>query len=191
MRETEELYFTNRHDWRSWLEKNHETKKDVWLIFYKKHAGKPNITYDEAVEEAICFGWIDSIVKRLDDEKFARKFTHRKPDSNWSESNKKRAHKMITQRRMTKAGLELINQAKQSGQWNRSSQPRKKFSVPDYIRLFLRSNRKAQANFNKLAPSYRRQYVGWIDSARKEETRRKRLAEAIQLLERNEKLGMK
>ncbi len=191
MRKTEELHFARRSDWRSWLEKNHETTKDAWLIFYKKHTGKPNITYDEAVEEAICFGWIDSIIKRIDDQKFARKFTPRKPTSSWAESNKKRVQKMIMQGRMTKAGLELINQAKQHGQWSQNSLLRKQISFPEYIEQALRSNEKALINFNKLAPSYRRQYVGWVNSAKKEETRRKRLAEVIGKLERNEKLGMK
>ncbi len=191
MRSTEELYFTSRRDWRTWLERNHETKKEAWLIFYKKCTGRPNVTYDESVEEAICFGWIDSILKSIDDERFARKFTPRKPDSNWSESNKKRAQKMIMQRKMTKTGLELVNQAKQRGQWNHVSQPKKELFVPEYVQDALRSNEKALANFNKLAPSYRRQYVGWVDSAKKEETRRKRLAEVIGVLERSEKLGMK
>jgi len=191
MRKTEELHFASRRDWRSWLEKSHATKKEVWLIFYKKHTGKPNVTYDEAVEEAICFGWIDSIVKRIDGEKFVRKFTPRKPDSNWAESNKKRALKMITQGRITKAGLELINQAKQHGQWNQNSPPEKEVSIPECFRHALGSSEKASINFNKLAPSYRRQYIGWVDSAKKEETRRKRLAEVIGVLERNEKLGMK
>jgi uncharacterized protein YdeI (YjbR/CyaY-like superfamily) len=112
MEKTEELHFVNRRDWRSWLEKNHEAKKEAWLIFCKKHTGKPNISYDEAVEEAICFGWIDSIAKRIDDEKFTRKFTPRKPNSEWAESNKKRATKMINEGKMTRAGLELVMQAK-------------------------------------------------------------------------------
>ena len=161
------------------------------MIFYKKHTGKPNVTYDEAVEEALCFGWIDSIVKTIDSEKFARRFTPRKPDSKWSESNKKRAEKMITQGRMTKAGLELINQAKQRGQWSQNSLPQREISVPKYIEHALGSNEKALINFIKLAPSYRRRYIGWVDSAKKEETRKKRLVEVIGVLERNEKLGMK
>jgi uncharacterized protein YdeI (YjbR/CyaY-like superfamily) len=191
MRRIEEQHFASRRDWRLWLEKNHQTKKEAWLIFYKKHTGKPNVTYDEAVEEAICFGWIDSIVQRVDGEKFARKFTHRKPNSNWSEFNKKRADKMIVQGRMTKAGLELVNRAKQKGQWNRSSPTKRETSIPEYIQDALRTSEKALTDFTKLAPSYRRQYIGWVDSAKKEETRRKRLAEVIGVLERNEKLGMK
>ena len=168
MGETEELHMASRGNWRSWLEKNHDTKKGAWLIFYKKHTGKPNVTYDEAVEEALCFGWIDSIVKTIDTEKFARKFTPRKPNSKWSESNKKRAEKMITQGRMTKAGLELINQAKQRGQWSQNSLPQREISVPKYIEHALGSNEKALINFIKLAPSYRRGYIGWVDSAKKE-----------------------
>lgn len=102
---TKQLYVTDRDAWRAWLEKNYDTEKEIWLIYYKKHTGKPRIPYDDAVEEALCFGWIDSTVKRVDDEKFAQKFTPRKNKSNWSDLNKKRAKKMIREGRMTKAGF--------------------------------------------------------------------------------------
>jgi len=130
-------------------------------------------------------------VKRIDDAKFVRKFTPRKPDSKWSELNKKRANKMIDQGKMTKAGLALISQAKDRGQWLKSRQLKKDFAVPKYVEHALQSNDKALSNFRKLAPSYKRQYIGWVDSAKKEETRRRRLAEVIRILEKNEKLGMK
>ncbi|UCC32844.1 MAG: hypothetical protein JSW53_03315, partial [Candidatus Bathyarchaeota archaeon] len=91
---TQKLYVTNRDEWRSWLEKNHEAEKEVWLIFYKKHVGKPSVPYEDAVEEALCFGWIDSIIKKIDEKKFVRKFTPRKSSSRWSELNRKRAQKM-------------------------------------------------------------------------------------------------
>jgi len=191
MGETEELHMTSRYNWRSWLEKNHDTKKEVWLIFYKKHTGKPNVTYDEAVEEALCFGWIDSIIKRIDDEKFARRFTPRKPNSKWSESNKKRATKMINEGKMTRAGLELVSQAKKCGEWNKACPLRKSFAIPKYFKEALKSNEKASSNFSNLNASYRRQCIGWVDSAKKEETRKRRLAEAIRVLEKGEKLGMK
>ena len=187
----DELHMVSRDDWHTWLEQNHSTKREVWLVFYKKHTEKPSISYDDAVEEALCFGWIDSIVKRIDDAKFARKFTPRKPDSRWSELNKKRANKMIDQGKMTKAGLVLINEAKERGLWLRRHQPKKDFTVPKYIEHALQSNDKALSNFRKLAPSYKRQYVGWVDSAKKEETRRRRLAEIIRILEKNGKLGLK
>ena len=191
MKRIDELHMVSRDDWRTWLEKNHSTKREVWLVFYKKHTEEPSISYDDAVEEALCFGWIDSIVKRIDDAKFARKFTPRKPDSKWSELNKKRANKMIEHGKMTEAGLVLINQAKERGQWLKSQQPKKDFTVPQYIEHALQSNDKALSNFRKLAPSYKRQYVGWVDSAKKEETRRRRLAEIIRILEKNGKLGLK
>ena len=181
MEKTEELHIVNRRDWHSWLEKNHETKKEAWLIFYKKHTGKPNISYDEAVEEAICFGWIDSIAKRIDDEKFTRKFTPRKPNSNWAESNKKRATKMINEGKMTRAGLELVMQAKNRGEWNKIYPIRKGIVIPGCFEKALRSNEKASSSFSKLGASHKRQYVGWVNSAKKEETRKRRLTEAIRV----------
>ncbi len=93
MKPSEQLYIRNRQEWREWLEKNHSITKKVWLVYYKTHTGKPSIPYDDSVEEAICFGWIDGIIKKLDDEKFARKFMPRRKNSHWSESNKKRAKK--------------------------------------------------------------------------------------------------
>ena len=98
MEATKTLYVTHWKEWREWLEKNYATKQEAWLIYYKKHTGKPIIPYDDAVEEAICFGWIDSIIKRIDDEKYARKFTPRTEDSRWSELNKKRAKKNDSRR---------------------------------------------------------------------------------------------
>ncbi len=187
----EEIHVTSKHGWRAWLQKNHDAKKEVWLVFYKKQTGKSDISYDEAVEEALCFGWIDSIIKKIDDEKFVRKFTPRKPSSQWSESNKRRASKMINEGKMTEAGLALISQAKSRGIWQKRSRPQKEFTIPSYVEIALKSNEKALENFRKLAKSYKKQYVGWVDSAKKEETRKRRLAEVISLLEKNEKLGMK
>ena len=100
----EQLHLSNRNDWRAWLEKNYATEKEVWLIYYKKHAGKPSIPYEDSVEEALCFGWIDGIIKRIDDERCARKFIPRRSRSRWSESNKKRAEKMISATCLFSAG---------------------------------------------------------------------------------------
>lgn len=112
MKTTKKLYVKSRDEWRSWLQNNHAAEKEIWLIYYKKHTGKPRIPYDDAVEEALCFGWIDSIVKRIDDEKYIQKYTPRKDKSIWSELNKKRTEKMIKQGRMTEAGLIKIQKAK-------------------------------------------------------------------------------
>jgi len=191
MKTTDELYVTNRDDWREWLIKNYDVTKEVWLIYYKKHTGKPSVTYDDTVEEALCFGWIDSTIKRIDNERFARKFTPRKARSKWSKANKERARKMIMTGKMTEAGLTKIKAAKRSGEWFKTAPARKKLDIPSYVNEKLAKNQKALANFNNLAQSYKKQYIGWITSAKREETRRRRLAEAIKLLEKNEKLGMK
>ncbi|UCE28860.1 MAG: hypothetical protein JSV85_06245 [Candidatus Bathyarchaeota archaeon] len=98
---TNSLYAVGRDDWREWLRRNHDVKKEIWLIYYKKHTGKPSIPYDDSVEEALCFGWVDSTIKRIDDQRFARKFTPRKARSRWSEANKRRARKMIEERKVT------------------------------------------------------------------------------------------
>ena len=188
---TNELHVADRDDWRDWLRKNHATKKEIWLIYYKKHTGKPSILYDDSVEEALCFGWVDSIIKRIDDEKFARKFTPRKAKSRWSEENKKRARKMIKEGKMTEAGLARIGEAKESGEWFKITPARKELVIPPYLKAALAKNKKALENFSNLTESYKRQYVGWITSAKREETRKRRLAEAIRLLEKSEKLGMK
>jgi len=191
MRINNELCVTSREDWRDWLRRNHYTKKYVWLIYYKKLTGKPSIPYDDSVEEALCFGWIDSIIKKIDNEKFARKFTPRKANSRWSKANKNRARKMIDEGKMTESGLAKIKEARRSGEWFNTVPARKELVVPPYMKEALAKNKKALTNFNNLAKSYKRQYVGWITNAKREETRRIRLAEAIRLLKKNEKLGMK
>jgi len=191
MEAAEELYVTNRGDWRAWLRENHATKKEVWLIYYKEHTSKPRIPYDDAVEEALCFGWIDSIIKKIDDEKFAQKFTPRKRSSKWSEANKKRAMKMIKEGRMTEVGMAKIREAQNSGEWFKTAPIRKELTFPLDLHKQLAANKKALDNFNRLANGYKRLFVRWITSAKKEETRQRRLMEAIKLLEQNKKLGMK
>jgi uncharacterized protein YdeI (YjbR/CyaY-like superfamily) len=190
-RMSEELLATNRDEWRTWLKRNNGIAKQVWLIYYKKHTGKPSISYDDSVEQAICFGWIDGILKRLDNERCARKFMPRRSKSRWSELNKKRAEKMMEAGWMTEAGLARIKEAKESGEWFRAPLNRKELVVPAFMHEALARNKKALANFNKLANSYKRQYVGWVSSAKKDETRKRRLAEVIGVLEQNKKLGLK
>jgi uncharacterized protein YdeI (YjbR/CyaY-like superfamily) len=185
------LYVTNRDEWRTWLKKNHNSRKEVWLVYYKKHTTKPRIPYEKAVEEALCFGWIDSTVKKLDKETYAQKFTPRKANSRWSELNQKRALKMIKAGRMAEAGLAKIRKAKDNGKWSETAQVKKEFVLPPRLKKVLMRNEKAWKNFNNLAPSYKRLYAGWILSAKREETRQRRLKEAMELLEKNRKLGMK
>jgi len=191
VRITEKLYVTNRDDWRTWLEKNHDTKKEVWLIYYKKHTGKPRIPYDAAVEEALCFGWIDRTVKRINDEKYARKLTPRNAKSKWSELNIKRTKKMIREARMTEAGLAKCKEALKSGGKESKTKPsKKKLVIPPDLKEALVKIRKAWENFNSFAPSYKRQYIGWVTSARKEETREKRINRVVEWAAQNKKPGM-
>ena len=192
MKISKTLYVTSRDDWRAWLEKNHETEKEVWLVYYKKHTNQPRIPYDDAVEEALCFGWIDSIVQKIDDERYAQKFTPRRSGSKWSESNKRRVRKLLKEGKMNRAGLAKIGEGVLAAEEGaKSARKTKELVITSYLSEALRGNKKAWENFNDLAPSYRRQYVGWIATAKKEETRKKHIREAIKLLARNEKLGMK
>jgi uncharacterized protein YdeI (YjbR/CyaY-like superfamily) len=190
------LYVANRDDWRSWLQANHAIASEVWLIYFKKHTGQPSIPYDVAVEEALCFGWIDSTVRTIDDKRYMQRFTPRKDKSNWSELNKSRVRRLVAERRMTEAGLAKIS-AEALAEALAEQPPARKdarasgVEVPQYFIEAVRTNKRAWENFNRLAPSYRRQYVEWVMSAKREDTRRKRLKEAKERLSKNEKLGMK
>jgi uncharacterized protein YdeI (YjbR/CyaY-like superfamily) len=164
---------------------------ELLLIFYKKETDKPSIDYEAAVEEALCFGWIDSLVKKIDEERYARKFTPRKDKSVWSESNKKRVKKVIKDGRMTEYGLEKIKAAKKSGKWYKNGPPDIPFTMPSLFSQALKKNKKAKENFEKLSPSHRKHYIGWIATAKKKETVEGRIKESIKILERGKKLGLK
>ena len=186
-----EVHFKNRKEWRGWLSENHDKETGVWLVFLKKEIDKPTIEYEDSVEEALCFGWIDSIIKKIDEEKYARKFTPRKPDSRWSELNKKRVEKMIQAGLMTPFGLEKIKAAQKSGLWEKTDRPQLSFEMSSEFAEALEKSPKAKENFEKLAPSYQKQYLGWIEVAKQPETRKKRIKESISLLNKGEKLGLK
>ena len=179
---TDQLYFINRDDWRAWLEQNHDSNKEAWLVHYKKHTGKPSIPYEDAVEEALCFGWIDGLVRRIDNAKYAVRYSPRKRNSVWAESNKKRVQKMISQGRMTEAGLAKIKQAKDSGEWHNATQ-RETLEIPPDLKKALAANKKAEQNFYSLTSSRRKQFIWWISSAKRKETREKRINEILRLVE--------
>jgi uncharacterized protein YdeI (YjbR/CyaY-like superfamily) len=184
------LHVTSRADWRAWLASHHGSETEVWLIYYKKESGQPRIPYDHAVEEALCFGWVDSIVKRIDDQKYAQKFTPRRNRTKWSALNKERVRKLIKEGRMTDVGLAKIDLAVLGDE--PQARPRKDHRhVPQFMEQALKANPKAWKNFQDLALSYRRNYIGWIMAAKREETRQRRLQEALSLLEQNKKLGLK
>ncbi len=186
-----QLYLKTAYEWREWLHNNHDKETEVWLIFFKKETGEPSIEYESAVEEALCFGWIDSIIKKIDDEKYARKFTPRKDSSKWSELNKKRVARLIENNRMTEIGMAKIESAKSNGQWDKPDRPNIQFEIPKEFQVALDQNRKAKENYEQLAPTYQKQYIGWIVVAKRQETKEKRIKESIELLEKGKKLGLK
>ena len=180
------LDMRKRPQWRKWLEVHHESASEIWLVFHKRHTGEECMSYDDAVEEALCFGWIDSIVRRLDDERYARKFTPRKPESRWSTINRQRFAKLEARGLLTAAGRKRVP-TERSG-----DAPRPSVSViPSYIEKPLKATARAWDYFEELPASYRRAYIAWIDSAKREVTREKRLREAISLLAAGKKLGLK
>ncbi len=187
---TKQVYVTNRTDWRAWLEENFKTEKEVWLIHYKKHTGKPSIPYEDAVEEALCFGWIDGLLRRIDDEKYIIRYSPRQKKSIWSDSNKRRIEKLIKQGRMTEAGLAKVKQAKENGEWDRAMSREEDPQVPPDLKKALVTNRNAMKNFYNFAPSYRKQYTWWITSAKKGETRAKRIQETVNRAAQNMKPGI-
>ena len=185
-------YARDRAAWRQWLSQNHDLEMDgVWLVYYKAHTGKSCVAYDDSVEEALCFGWVDSLIRRLDDDRFARKFTPRKPDSHWSESNRKRVEHLIAQGLMTPAGIALVETAKASGRWLDDGRPQVSERPCQAFRDALVANREAARFFDALTMAQQRQFVLWINTAKKDETRSRRVAESITLLEQGKKLGMK
>ena len=181
---------TSRTKWRSWLNQNHNKSKGVWLTFFRKHTGAEGINYEEAVEEALCFGWIDSMIKRIDDDKYVRKFTPRSNHENWSALNIRRAKKMIKAGKMTPVGLEKFKTVLHKKAAIKKAK-RPQVVLREYIRAALLANRPAWDNFNALAKSYQGQYIFWIDSAKKEDTRKHRLTESIELLIKNQRLGLR
>jgi uncharacterized protein YdeI (YjbR/CyaY-like superfamily) len=175
------LIFKTRHEWRGWLEKNHKAKKEAWVVFYKKHTGEPGVSYLDVLEEALCFGWIDGPLKRIDNEKHAIKFTPRRKQSVWAESNIERAKRMIRIGKMTPAGLEAFR-------GHEARKVPKNIPMPQDLEDALKKSRKAWENFQKFPPSHRKHYFWWIISAKQPETRERRIREVVKRAAENRKL---
>ena len=184
----------NRIHWRKWLEKNHSTSHGVWMIYYKKQTGKREFNIADAVEEALCFGWIDSIAQKLDDERTMQKFTPRKPKSVWSKINKQRIEKLIEQKLMTPAGMSKIEEAKRNGSWdtlNNSDFHAENNSLPDELRKAFSKSKKALENFKAFPPGYRKRFLFWIDSAKTPGTKAARIKQTLLMAAANKKPGLK
>jgi uncharacterized protein YdeI (YjbR/CyaY-like superfamily) len=175
-----------RRAWRRWLDEHHGSESAAWLIFHKRHTGIACMSYDDAVEEALCFGWVDSIIKRLDEDRYARKFTPRAPNSRWSTINRKRYADLKKRGLLAPPGLARLPT-------DRSGDPPKLSAdvLPPYFKERLQANAAAWNYFHSLAPSYRTMYIAWVEAAKREETRERRIRESIDLLAAGKKLGMK
>jgi uncharacterized protein YdeI (YjbR/CyaY-like superfamily) len=179
------LHVRNLREWRAWLENQHASSAGIWLVFYKGQGRNRSIPYEESVREALCFGWIDSLIKRLDDDCYARKFTPRQPSSKWSEINRKRWAELKAADRLKNSGLTAAPTG--NAYAARPAIP----ELPTYIAAAFKRAPAAWNSFRALARSHRREYVGWIHSAKRAETREKRIHESIRLLSAGKKLGLK
>lgn len=173
-----------RAEWRSWLAQNHTRKEGIWLISYKKETGKLRFDYDEAVEEALCFGWIDSKPNKLDDERSLLWFAPRKPRTGWSKLNKDRVERLIAQELMMPAGLAKVEAAKQDGSWN-ALDAIEALEIPPDLEQALATYPLATQNFMAFPKSVKRGILEWIAAAKKPETRAKRIQETAQLADEN------
>ncbi|UCG54381.1 MAG: YdeI/OmpD-associated family protein [Dehalococcoidia bacterium] len=183
-------YFRDRYQWNQWLLKNHNIVHEIWLLHYKKSSGKVGITYDEAVEEAIRFGWIDGKLKSIDDERFILRYSPRKARSVWSKLNKERAEKLMKMGRMTDAGMTKIEEAKRNGYWDEAYTNKKREELPDDLRKALLKKANAWSNFGAFANSYRNTYIGWVVSAKTDKTRKRRITEVVKRSLLNKRPGI-
>jgi len=186
MEVTRTVYAKTRAAWRVWLSKHHASKREIWLVYYKKASGKASVSYAEAVEEALCFGWIDSIVKSIDTARYAQRFSPRKRGSNWSRPNLERVARLIADGKMTPAGSVHVPGKRQAAAYRTKHERRISgpTMAPSDLSLALRANVKAQAMWKGLAPGYRRTYVRWITDAKRPATRARRIEQAVGRLAR-------
>ncbi len=184
------FHFKDRQGWREWLEGNADTAQEVWLVHFKKRSEKVSVSHDEAVEEALCFGWIDGKLKSIDDDRFILRYSPRKAGSVWSRINRDKAERLIDQGKMTKAGQAAIEQAKKNGSWDAAYTNKIKDEIPPDLKKVLMEDSKAWENFNNFANTYRNMYTEWVNSAKTEETRKKRIIEIVKRSALNKKPGI-
>jgi uncharacterized protein YdeI (YjbR/CyaY-like superfamily) len=172
------LFAQDRAAWRTWLAARHRTEPRVWLLLHKKGVQEPSVRYDEAVEEALCWGWIDGLTNAWDERSYVVRFTPRRPGSVWSESNVARVQRMIAEGRMTPAGLALVEEAKRRGTWEQATAARLDVLPPD-LEAALAGVPAASDRWEQWPASPRRQYVSWVLDAKRPETRARRIADVV------------
>jgi uncharacterized protein YdeI (YjbR/CyaY-like superfamily) len=176
----EPVFFATASEFRAWLEENHDKSQELWVGYYKKNSGKISMTWPESVDQALCFGWVDSVRKSVDDISYMNRFTPRKPRSNWSAKNIKRVEELKSQGLMHPAGLKVFEERTEARSGTYSYEQRDKAKLNEAFEEQFRANPKAWNFFQAQPPSYRKTAVWWVVSAKKEETRLKRLATLIE-----------
>lgn len=179
MKHTEEICVKNKNDWREWLELNHLEKDAIWLIFHKKKSPNFNLSWSESVDEALCFGWIDSTKKTIDSDRFKQYFSRRKPKSNWSKVNKNKVKNLIEQGLMKEAGYKSIQIAKENGSWTILDSI-ENLEIPEELEQELNNQKDALEYFENLSRSVKKSLLFWVASAKRDETRQKRIAEIVE-----------
>lgn len=184
LEELERVHPKSREQWRTWLERNHLTSPGAWLVTYKKETGKPRIDYAEAVEELLCFGWVDSKALKLDDERSMLLCTPRKPKSVWSKPNKERVQRLTAQGLMAPRGLEMVELAKRTGTWDALNDV-DALVIPDDLEARLGKSAAARTHWDAFPPSAKRAILQWILAAKRPETRQKRIDETVSQAAKN------
>jgi uncharacterized protein YdeI (YjbR/CyaY-like superfamily) len=178
------IYIVDRKEWRAWLKLHHKKAREIWLIYYKKNSGKPRLPYDAAVEEALCYGWIDSILKPIDKNRYAQRFSPRRKGSNLSELNKERVRRLIRQKKMTCAGLLALDHV-----MNEVRSKERNVIASDILSL-LKSDPVTRKNFSRFPAAYKRIRIGWIEAARQRpEIFQQRLRYFLKMTRLNKRFG--
>ncbi|MDA4121936.1 MAG: YdeI/OmpD-associated family protein [Thaumarchaeota archaeon] len=173
-------------EWRRWLAKNHRVEREVWLLFYRSGTGEPGVDFDEALDWALSFGWIDSMIRRVDDRSYARRFTPRSPDSVWSKSNIARVERLAREGRMTEHGMALFTE--RCGEVSLAEKFKvNKTPFPRDLLAAIKKSPEAWSRFQKFAPSHKRRYAMWVTSAKTAETRERRIREAVERVSKGAK----
>ncbi len=190
--ESEPLDFRSAAQWRRWLEHNHDRSDGEWVYMYKQGAKRQGLRYPEALDEALCFGWIDGQLRAVDEGRYRQRWTPRRPRSRWSEVNKRHVRRLTATGRMREPGLAQVRAAKRDGRWQTpptEGRGNRVVMPPDLARA-LRADRVARENFRAFAPSYRRMYAGWVAEAKREDTRRRRIEAVVRRSRENRKPGI-
>lgn len=180
------FYPKNRKEWRKWLQANHKKRQSIWLIYYRKNSSVPTISYSDAVDEALCFGWIDSKSIPIDQKKFIQHFGKRKEKSVWSKVNKEKIERLSKEGLMTEAGFEIVEKAKQNGFWTILDEAEALIIPPD-LEIEFEKKPGAKSYFLGLSRSDKRNILQWLVLAKKQETRQKRIIEIVALADQNQK----